>query len=86
MKEQPDYASMLELVIGLSNVRVVNVEVVDGVLEILIESAVPDGFCRVCGEAGVVHSRPMVRYADLPFGGRRACGLSEVSVGMSFWC
>lgn len=72
VKEQPDYALMLELVIGLTNVRVVKVEVVDGVLEILVESAVPDGFCRVCGEAGVVHSRPTVRYADLPFGGRRA--------------
>jgi hypothetical protein len=41
-----DAFSMLELLIGLPNVRVLSVERINGVLEIHLETADPDRFCR----------------------------------------
>jgi transposase len=67
-----DAFSMLELLIGLPNVRVLSVERVNDVLEIHLETADPARFCLSCGMAGVVKDRPKVRYADLPFGGQQA--------------
>ena len=64
--------SMLELLIGLPNVRVLRVEKHDGVLEIHLETAIPLAFCGSCGMAGVVKDRPKVRYADLPAFGQQA--------------
>lgn len=43
-----------------------------GLLEVHLETAEPNRFCRSCGIAGVVKDRPQSRYADLPFGGQRA--------------
>lgn len=64
---------MLELLIGLPNVRVLSVERIDGgVLVIEIETAEPQRFCRVCGMAGVVKDRPKSRFADLPAFGQQA--------------
>jgi transposase len=60
-----DAFSMLELLIGLPNVRVLSVERISDVLE----TADPARLCLSCGMAGVVKERPKVRYADLPFGG-----------------
>ena len=67
-----DPFSMLELLIGLPNVRVLSVDRIGEVLEIHLETAEPNRFCKVCGMAGVVKDRPQSRYADLPFGGQRA--------------
>jgi transposase len=67
-----DEFSMLELLIGLPNIRVLRVEKHDGVLEIHLETAVPLAFCGSCGMAGVVKDRPKVRYADLPAFGQQA--------------
>jgi zinc-finger of transposase IS204/IS1001/IS1096/IS1165/Helix-turn-helix domain of transposase family ISL3 len=64
--------SMLELLIGLPNVRVLSVDRVDGVLEIHLETAEPTRFCPVCGVGGVVKDRKQSRYVDLPFGGQQA--------------
>ncbi len=69
MAKGDDPFSMLKLLIGLPNVRVLSVDRVDDVLEIHLETAEP---VRLCGMAGVVKDRPMSRYADLPFGGQRA--------------
>ena len=64
---------MLELLIGLPNVRVLLVSRdVGGVLVIEIETAEPVRFCGVCGMAGVVKDRPKLRYADLPAFGQQA--------------
>ena len=63
---------MLELLIGLPNVKVLSVDRVDGMLEIHLESAEPVRFCPLCGATGVVKDRPVSMYADLPFGGQRA--------------
>jgi transposase len=67
-----DEFSMLELLIGLPNVRVLRVERAAGVLVIEIETAEPQRFCGVCGVAGVVKDRPTSRYADLPVFGQQA--------------
>jgi transposase len=67
-----DEFSMLELLIGLPNVRVLRVEKIGGVLEIHIETAVPVRFCASCGMAGIVKDRPKIRYADLPAFGQQA--------------
>ena len=67
-----DEFSMLELLIGLPNVRVLGVERINDVLEIHLETADPVRFCVSCGMAGVVKDRPRVRYADLPVFGQRA--------------
>ena len=64
--------SMLELLIGLPNVRVLRVERINDVLEIHLETADPARFCPTCGMAGVVKDRPKVRYADLPVFGQQA--------------
>jgi transposase len=72
MVKPDDPFSMLELLIGLPNVRVLSVDRVDGVLEIHLETAEPVRFCQLCGVAGVVKDRPQSRYADLPFGGQQA--------------
>jgi hypothetical protein len=51
---QPDDPfSMLELLIGLPNVRVLSVDRVAGVLEIHLETAEPNRFCKLCGLAGL---------------------------------
>ena len=67
-----DAFSMLELLVGLANVRVLRVERIGGVLEIHVETAVAVRVCLSCGMVGVVKDRPKVRYADLPFGGQQA--------------
>ncbi len=67
-----DEFSMLELLIGLPNVRVLSVERINDVLEIHLETADPNRFCLSCGMAGVVKDRPKVRYADLPVFGQQA--------------
>ena len=67
-----DEFSMLELLIGLPNIRVLRVVRVGGVLEVHVETAVPVRFCGSCGMAGVVKERPKVRYADLPVFGQQA--------------
>ena len=72
MAKPDDPFSMLELLIGLPNVRVLSVDRVGEVLEIHLETAEPNRFCKVCGMAGVVKDRPLSRYADLPFGGQQA--------------
>ncbi len=72
MVKPDDPFSMLELLIGLPNVRVLSVDRVDGVLEIHLETAEPLRFCPLCGVAGVVKDRPQSRYADLPAFGQRA--------------
>ena len=72
MAKPDDPFSMLELLIGLPNVRVLSVDRIDDVLEIHLETAEPNRFCKVCGMAGVVKDRPLSRYADLPFGGQQA--------------
>jgi transposase len=72
MAKPDDPFSMLELLIGLPNVRVLSVDRVDDVLEIHLETAEPVRFCRLCGMAGVVKDRPQSRYADLPAFGQRA--------------
>ena len=72
MAKGDDPFSMLELLIGLPNVRVLSVDRIGEVLEIHLETAEPNRFCKVCGMAGVVKDRPQSRYADLPFGGQRA--------------
>ena len=72
MAKGDDPFSMIELVIGLPNVRVLSVGRIGGVLEIHLETAEPNRFCVVCGMAGVVKDRPLSRYAVLPFGGQQA--------------
>ena len=67
-----DDFSMLELLIGLPNVRVLRVERIGEVLEVHLETAAPARFCGSCGMAGVVKDRPKVRYADLPVFGQQA--------------
>ena len=67
-----DEFSMLELMIGLPNVRLLRVERIDAVLEIHLQTADPARFCLSCGMAGVVKDRPKVRYADLPVFGQQA--------------
>jgi hypothetical protein len=67
-----DPFSMLELLIGLPNVRVLSVERIDGVLEIHLETSEANRFCLKCGLGGVVKDRPQSRYSDLPFGGQQA--------------
>jgi transposase len=67
-----DEFSMLELLIGLPNVRVLRVERINDVLEIHLETADAARFCLSCGMAGVVKERPKVRYADLPVFGQQA--------------
>ena len=54
MAKADDPFSMLELLIGLPNVRVLSVDRVDGELEIHLETAEPHRFCPSCGIAGVV--------------------------------
>ena len=69
---------MLELLIGLPNVRVLSVECLDDVLEIHVEIAEPNRFFKVGGMAGVVKDRPQSRYADyrLVVSRRCRCGTS----------
>ncbi len=49
MAKSDDPFSMLELLIGLPNVRVLSVDRVDDVLEIHLETADPNRFCRWAG-------------------------------------
>jgi hypothetical protein len=63
---------MLELLIGLPNVRMLRIDRVDGPLEIHLKSADPNRFRPVCGMAGVVKARPITRYADLSAFGQLA--------------
>ena len=56
MAKPDDPFSMLELLIGLPNVRVLSVDRIDDVLEIHLETAEPNRFCKVCGMAGVVNT------------------------------
>ncbi len=72
MAKPDDLFSRLEFLIGLPNVRVLSVDRVRGVLEIHLDTAEPNRFCRVCGIAGVV--RPTL-------GSRRPCDRAQMGPG-----
>jgi hypothetical protein len=65
MAKGDDAFSMLELLIGLPNVRVLSVDRVDSVLEIHLESAEPVRFCSSCGMVGVGRRVVMRTYQRL---------------------
>lgn len=67
-----DVTRMSELLVGLTNVRLLDVTETHGGdrLEVTIETSDQRPFCRTCGTRAMIKERPTVRLVDLPSFGR----------------
>jgi len=68
-----DVTRMSELLVGLVNVRLLDVTEstdISGPLDVTIETTDPRPFCTTCGTLATIKERPMVRLVDLASFGR----------------